>query len=71
MDDQLKRSRLDFIKLAQWDEVVGFVRSGYSYAERTDAVGGFSPYLDAVRKPALQQVLEYPGRRISKLTSIV
>ena len=71
MDDQLKRSRLDFIKLAQWDEVVSFVRSGYAFAQRTDAAGGFGRWLAPTRKSGLRQVIEFPARRISTAWSIV
>jgi hypothetical protein len=36
-DDQLKWSRLDFIKLADVEQVEAFVQTGYAYAERVDA----------------------------------
>ena len=36
-DDQLKWGRLDFIKLADLEQVQAFVQTGYAYAERTDA----------------------------------
>ena len=36
-DDQLKWGRLDFIKLADLEQVQAFVQAGTDYAERTDA----------------------------------
>lgn len=39
-DDQLSWSRLDFIRLADLEQVQAFVQSGYDYAQRTDAAGG-------------------------------
>lgn len=35
-DDQLKWGRLDFIKLADLEQVQAFVQAGADYAERTD-----------------------------------
>ena len=71
MDDELKRSRLDFVKLAQWEEVVAYVRAGYSFGERADAAGAFDAWLAPVRKSGLRQAIEFPVRRISKTWSIV
>lgn len=42
-DDQLKWGRLDFIKLADLEQVQAFVQAGTDYAERTDATSECVP----------------------------
>lgn len=51
LDDQLEYSRLDFIKLSSLLEVEALMESGYQWAMRTDAKGGFSQ-LETVRRAA-------------------
>lgn len=46
-DDQLKWSRLDFVKLADMEQVQAFVKTGYAYAERTDAGSEWAAQLAA------------------------
>jgi hypothetical protein len=67
MDDQLQFNRMDFIKLAAFEEVLALEAAGYAYAQRTDAAGGFRCKLDAVRFPpevaaALGWQLQLSGR---------
>lgn len=60
-DDQLGRNRLDFIKLANLEQVQAFVQSGYAFAERTDAAGdGFEGKLGITRKGRVRKALEVP-----------
>jgi len=69
-DDQLKFSRLDFIKLSSYEEVKGLMRSGYAFAARADAAGGLESTLGSVRKPALLRAVEYPVRQLSKAFAV-
>ena len=64
MDDQLEFSRMDFIKVLTFDTVQDLVKSGYSYAERTDAKGMFDEKLGRVRKGQVRKLLEYMPRKL-------
>jgi len=68
MDDQLQFSRLDFIKLASFEDVKALMRSGYAYAQRTDANGGFYK-LDSTRKWVGRRIAEFPSYAIGKMFS--
>lgn len=70
-DDQLQFSRLDFVKLAQFDEVAELERCGYAYAERMDLQGAFDSYLGTVRKGVVRRVIEYPVRQLSRALASV
>ncbi|EFN59130.1 hypothetical protein CHLNCDRAFT_137944 [Chlorella variabilis] len=60
-DDQLQWSRLDFIKLADLQQVQAFVGTGYAYAARVDAAGDcFERPLGSTRKGTVRKVLEVP-----------
>lgn len=60
-DDQLKWGRLDFIKLADLEQVQAFVQAGTDYAERTDAGSDcFERVLGETRKGTVRRVLEVP-----------
>jgi hypothetical protein len=65
-DEELSFSRLDFVKFASYEWVVGLVDAGEAYAARTDAVGGFDAWLAPARKPALQRALELPVRALTR-----
>lgn len=67
MDDQLEFSRMDFIKVLTFDTVQDLVKSGYSYAERTDAKGLFNEKLGQVRKGQVRKLLELMPRKIFAL----
>lgn len=67
MDDQLEFSRMDFIKVLTFDTVKDLVKSGYSYAERTDAKGMFDEKLGRVRKGQVRKLLEYMPRKLIPL----
>ena len=67
MDDQLEFSRMDFIKVLTFDTVKDLVKSGYSYAERTDAKGLFDEKLGSVRKGQVRKLLEYMPRKVLAL----
>jgi len=70
MDDQLQYSRLDFIKLSSYEEVKALVRSGYEYARRTDAAGGYEEKLGSLRKGVIRRVLEYPVYALNKVNAV-
>jgi hypothetical protein len=67
LDDQLEFNRLDFIKILTFDTVLDLVKSGYSYAERTDARGLYAEKLGGVRKQALWRLLESVPRKAGDL----
>ncbi|KAK9806776.1 hypothetical protein WJX72_002404 [[Myrmecia] bisecta] len=50
-DEELQFSRLDFLKLREYEEVLGLIDTGYAYAQRVDDAGGFEPYFSSVRRP--------------------
>jgi hypothetical protein len=64
MDDQLEFDRMDFIKIMTFDTVLDLVKSGYSYAERTDAKGLYEEKLGQCRKKGLRKLLESVPRRL-------
>lgn len=63
-DDQLEFSRLDFVKLLTLETVNELIRTGYSYAERTDAKGMFTNKLGSCKKSGLALTAEGLGRRL-------
>ena len=63
-DDQLEFSRLDFVKLLTLDTVYELIRTGYSYAERTDAKGLYDERLGSCRKSAVRQTAEGLARKL-------
>ena len=65
-DDQLQFSRLDFLKLTDYEEVKNLVRFGYAWAQRTDEAGGFEEKLGMLRKSLARKALELPGRQFQK-----
>jgi hypothetical protein len=70
MDDQLQFSRLDFIKLSNYEGIRGLMSAGYAYAQRTDAAGGFEPTLGPQRKWLITRVVEFPVRQLSRALSL-
>ena len=66
-DKLLSWSRLDFLKLADYDEVLRLVRAGVAYAQRRDAAGGFDSTLGELRKGALRRAVELPVRVVSNV----
>lgn len=70
-DTELKYSRLDFVKLADFDYVAELERCGYAYAERLDAAGGLEYWLGPFRKGLVRRAVEYPVRQVRRvLTSM-
>lgn len=62
-DDQLKWGRLDFIKLADLEQVQAFVQAGTDYAERTDTASecwSRTASVDSILCPSA--LLGWPGR---------
>ena len=66
MDDQLQFSRLDFLKLTDYEEVKKLVRAGYEWAQRIDAAGGFDEKLGGIRKSLARRALELPAREFHR-----
>lgn len=71
MDEQLQFDRLDFIKTASYDSVLDLVRSGYSYAERTDAKGMFDSQLGNRRKWIVRRLAEAPVHQLSNAVNAI
>lgn len=55
---------MDFVKLLTLDTVYELIRTGYSYAERTDAKGLFEVKLGSCRKSIARQTAEGLSRKL-------